>query len=432
MNEVERKPLFQVLFFNGYEYYFDYDTEYDIFKISGLSKEKLQHETGIQCLKILSKFDEIFQIIDKYKKIISNMKNDREENLFEELDNLEKELNTVNKLFSIACNKDIYNAIATRNVKIRENERELATVEKFIKENGSDEYDVWECKEIRKKLKELTKMNNREFIIFIFDRILREISSAKFLIDYYYNLVDDKNTRDVLNKKSPYIRVYALQSSYSCNLLLPASEKVLCIVNENKIIPATAYIFDKIETLKNEGKIINQIEEYFKQDDLVYGDVHKDILVHYGEIYKIYSVQDLLNVSINNMFVNNIVVNKCKNCNSYFIPTNKNNETLCDNIYKNGKTCKQLSYEIKLESDEITKLYRNAYKTQNAKKQRNKYIPDIDNRFKEWVNNAKEQKRKCEEKIISISEFRKWLKNNENWNIKKGGENNGNRGTNKK
>ena len=86
---------------------------------------------------------------------------------------------------------------------------------------------------------------------------------------------------------------------------------------------------------------------------------------------------------------------------------------------KIGKTFKELSYEIKLQEDEIAQIYRNAYKTQNAKKQRNRHIKEIDERFKDWVIKAQEKKNQCSEKKISLEEFKQWLKNNENWHIRR-------------
>lgn len=99
---------------------------------------------------------------------------------------------------------------------------------------------------------------------------------------------------------------------------------------------------------------------------------------------------------------------------------------------KIGKTCKELSYEIKLENDEITKTYRNAYKTQNAKKQRNKHIPEIEASFKNWVLNAQKQKKLCNDKVISLEDFKNWLKDNENWYLKKEGVKDGSTRNNKK
>ena len=99
---------------------------------------------------------------------------------------------------------------------------------------------------------------------------------------------------------------------------------------------------------------------------------------------------------------------------------------------KIGKTCKELSYEIKLQNDDITKTYRNAYKTQNAKKHRNTHIKGIENRFHKWLLNAQEQKKLCSDKIISLEDFKQWLKDNENWHLQKEGDIIGNTRTNKK
>lgn len=82
---------------------------------------------------------------------------------------------------------------------------------------------------------------------------------------------------------------------------------------------------------------------------------------------------------------------------------------------KIGKTCKELSYEIKLQNDEITQIYRKAYKTQNAKKFRNGHIPNIDIKFKNWVKSAQNQKQLC----TNLDDFKQWLKDNENWHLKK-------------
>ena len=81
---------------------------------------------------------------------------------------------------------------------------------------------------------------------------------------------------------------------------------------------------------------------------------------------------------------------------------------------KNNKTCKELAYEIKLEKDEISNIYRKNYKTQNAKEQRNLHIKNIENRFKRWCINVKAQKENCENGNISIEEFKKWLDENKN------------------
>ena len=111
----------------------------------------------------------------------------------------------------------------------------------------------------------------------------------------------------------------------------------------------------------------------------------------------------------------NIQLNKCKNGVKYFVPTTKNNEIYCTRVFRNGKTCRDIGYELSVQSDEITKLYRNAYKTQNAKKQRNKDIANVDKLFSNWASKAKEMYKLSKDNKIKLDELSKWLKDNQDW-----------------
>ncbi len=105
-----------------------------------------------------------------------------------------------------------------------------------------------------------------------------------------------------------------------------------------------------------------------------------------------------------------LTLSKCENCGKYFFPRKRSDEKYCDRVTKNGKTCKQIGYsESKLKTDSIKSLYRKIYKTQNARKQRNKEnIIDIDKKFLTWHNYAKKQLELCKNSKISVEE----LKNN--------------------
>lgn len=133
------------------------------------------------------------------------------------------------------------------------------------------------------------------------------------------------------------------------------------------------------------------------------------------EIFLLNDLEMFLKYDILKIIERKININKCDNCGKYFIPKNKANEKYCDNIFKDNKSCKKIAYQLKLENDEVENLYRKTYKTQNAKKQRNSYIKNIDIRFKKWTVEAKKQKELCKENKITIEEFKIWIKNNENW-----------------
>lgn len=138
----------------------------------------------------------------------------------------------------------------------------------------------------------------------------------------------------------------------------------------------------------------------------------------FQEIFKITTLNDFMKYDILKIIERRMNINVCKNCGKYFIPRNKSNEKYCDNIFENGKTCKELSYQLKLNNNEVERIYRNSYKTQNAKKQRNSHIKNIEDKFKNWSIMAKEQKDLCKNGSITIEEFKKWLEDNADWHKK--------------
>jgi hypothetical protein len=96
----------------------------------------------------------------------------------------------------------------------------------------------------------------------------------------------------------------------------------------------------------------------------------------------------------------------CSNCRKYFIPSSRSDEIYCNNRNPNGKTCKEIGYENKVKNDAVLSEYRKIYKTQNARKQRNRgHIEDIDNRFSRWTEFAKKKLKDCQEEKITLDEM---------------------------
>ncbi len=110
---------------------------------------------------------------------------------------------------------------------------------------------------------------------------------------------------------------------------------------------------------------------------------------------------------------NNITLKTCENCGKYFYPSSRSDEKYCSNVFKNGKTCRQLGYEIKINNDELLKTYRTAYKTANGWKNRNKLNnKNVEALFVKWHKLAKEQLRQAQNGDIGIDEYKQWFKDN--------------------
>lgn len=119
-----------------------------------------------------------------------------------------------------------------------------------------------------------------------------------------------------------------------------------------------------------------------------------------------------------------IKLNKCKNCGKYFIPKSKSNEELCHYIFKEGKTCSELSAKLKQEADIILKTYTSKYRVGNNKynkliKQKAYPVDFLNNKWEEWKKTMLERRDKAyteREKGDDINEIIKsyeiWLKKN--------------------
>lgn len=144
------------------------------------------------------------------------------------------------------------------------------------------------------------------------------------------------------------------------------------------------------------------------------------------EILEVFTIDDIITFllfDIVQVSKYGIQINKCKNCGKYFFPTSKSTETLCNYPFsKSGKTCKELSSEIKMSKDELTRLYRNAYKAQHRRKtyyEENTPSPNIgisNKNFKKWCNYINTQKIKCENNEISIEDFKNIINKTSSFN----------------
>lgn len=180
----------------------------------------------------------------------------------------------------------------------------------------------------RKKSKEKLV---KEFL----ERYYSDFYQIKTVIDTYYNINNDKLLSTLSSEKRIFFS-NAKRIDLLGRLIIPKSQRFYCIEYKNKLLPPesfmpniydlTNYSNEEFEELYN-NKSINSLEyKYILKHNII------DIIV-----YDIHSFYDFLKAYYDYLTTNNFHLNKCKNCGKYFIPSNKINETLCDNIFKNRK-----------------------------------------------------------------------------------------------
>lgn len=120
-------------------------------------------------------------------------------------------------------------------------------------------------------------------------------------------------------------------------------------------------------------------------------------------------------ISLYNLVLNNdALIRQCKNCHRYFL-TVKSNTFYCDNIYSDGKTCRevgnQLSQKRKENDNPIYKKYRTAFANKATLLKRNPDIYSRDN-YENWKKTAQSFWKDVKSGIKTEEEFDKWLDKN--------------------
>ena len=103
---------------------------------------------------------------------------------------------------------------------------------------------------------------------------------------------------------------------------------------------------------------------------------------------------------------------KCKNCDYYFIPKTAHKTLYCDEIFENGKTCKEyvenLAFGRNFANDPVCKRYRNRYK--NLQKQASlSNNPKSKELFESYKTDGKIKIKSYQNGKISGQEMMEWI-----------------------
>ena len=122
--------------------------------------------------------------------------------------------------------------------------------------------------------------------------------------------------------------------------------------------------------------------------------------------------QLMISFSLQACVERNITVRRCKNCGRYFAQTGRVSAEYCDRPPLDGQSsCRAMGafqqWTLKQADDPVFKVYRREYKRRFAWIKAGRIS---DSEFYAWSEQAREQKKKCNEGIITAEEFQRWLK----------------------
>ena len=124
------------------------------------------------------------------------------------------------------------------------------------------------------------------------------------------------------------------------------------------------------------------------------------------------TVADMISFSLQTCVERSITVRRCKNCGRYFAQTGRVSAEYCDRTPLDGQSSCRLmgafqQWTLKQADDPVFKVYRREYKRRFAWIKAGRIS---DSQFYAWSEQAREQKKKCDEGVITEDEFQRWLK----------------------
>lgn len=186
---------------------------------------------------------------------------------------------------------------------------------------------------------------------------------------------------------------------FMVNLISPLTDKLNMIIQTLEVhlglISFSKRIYGSISSSKGENF---EMSEWITKVEYMNGSFYEYIDISF--------INELLEFCLYHVFKYKIKINICENCGKYFVPYIKSNEKYCNNLFRGNKTCKQVGYE----NSDLIKVYRTAYKTRNAFKNRNiKNKPRVAEDFREWADEAKKMLEEAKNDKITFKEFKEWL-----------------------
>lgn len=124
------------------------------------------------------------------------------------------------------------------------------------------------------------------------------------------------------------------------------------------------------------------------------------------------SIPDMIDYSLRTCVERNITVRRCKNCGRWFPQMVRVSAEYCERPVPRGEqVCREIGafkqWTKKQSDDPIFKAYRKEYKKRFAWIKVGRIT---DEAFYAWSEKAREEKKKCDRDMISLSEFQQWLK----------------------
>lgn len=244
------------------------------------------------------------------------------------------------------------------------------------------------------------------------DLMLNQGASKPVSVQYAKYLLDDEDAEDIINGMKEEGRTfggiyYIFDDSdpiYRNNHYLDENYR---ITQKSTIIRLKEF-YEYVFLLVDDYYISKNKNYAFRIDLSEHGEIIEYSYKNITGYSEVNSVEELVLLSLKKMVGSEATIKRCEYCGDFFIPNVRNTEIYCLKIHENGRSCKDMGPDKKVESDVALDLYRRMYKRYNQKWNKPN-SQEGQKKWKKWVREAKLKREKYKDREISSEEFVEWL-----------------------
>lgn len=212
-------------------------------------------------------------------------------------------------------------------------------------------------------------------------------------INYLFNINQLEKIKDL----TPLQRFYVLTMSKN-------SSKELSHFENDKLNIA-------LEDLSRISTPLNIIDE---EQAIEIAKVNKNRILPIPYTFESNDICQLLIIELQEIVcMDKFEIKKCKNCGNYFVPEKRTDELYCNNIYEDGRTCKEIgSFKVKqkmINADDDLRTYRNVYQKLLLRTRRNPENLQYEKEFEKFKEDNRKMREKLDKGKISYEEYVEWL-----------------------
>lgn len=283
------------------------------------------------------------------------------------------------------------------------------------------------CNFLNCNFKDIASVRNfaQEYSLTLFSEIVKMEFKNTYTTNEYYILINEivKKFGDKLESiKEDFIYdinyLFNVEQLEEIKDLTSLQRFCVLTLSKNKSKALSHFQNNKLNVALGDLSRLNAPLNIVDEDQAIeMAKVNKDKILPIPYTFESKDICQLLIIELQEIVcMDKFEIKKCKNCGKYFVPEKRTDELYCNNIYEDGKTCKEIgSFKVKqkmINHDDDLRTYRNVYQKLLLRTRRNPQNIQYEKEFEKFKEENRKMREKLDKGKVTYEEYIEWLNTN--------------------